>query len=231
MTGTPIDKRTFTDEEVHEILKRAVAEGPSKDLVGRDGVSLAELKAIGSEVGIDTARLEDAARSLMLNDSATPSRLLGGPTSLGFERTVAGEFSSDDVPEIFAAIRKAMGVQGEIQEIHGALEWSATGDSSERYVAVSSRDGKTTVRASGNLMNGAVLTYSAAGVMGFLASMVSLVVFLKEGSMVGLVLALVLLPILYPLLRTVWSRISNSEAAKLRRAVDDVALLLEDSPR
>ena len=47
MPDTPIDERKFTDREVHEILKKAVARAPSQALVQREGLSLAELKAIG----------------------------------------------------------------------------------------------------------------------------------------------------------------------------------------
>ena len=62
MADTPIDERKFTDREVREILKKAVERGPSGALAKSEGLSLTELKSIGEEVGIEPARLEDAAR-------------------------------------------------------------------------------------------------------------------------------------------------------------------------
>lgn len=67
--------------------------------------------------------LEDAARTVVLGDSdVSARRLLGGATVLDFERRVPGEFQPDDTPEIHSLIRRIMGHQGEIDEIHGSLE-------------------------------------------------------------------------------------------------------------
>ena len=65
--------------------------------------------------------------------------------------------------------------------------------------------------------------------LGFITSMVGLIKFVKDGSQIGLILCLALLPILYPILRTVFGKISGSESAKLERVVDDLARLTEGS--
>ena len=121
MAETPVDERKFTDEEVREILKEAVKKAPSRALAKSEGLSLAELKSIGAEVGIDPSRLEDAARTITLRKSNQPNRFLGGPTILNFERKVAGEFDPDDTPEILSVIRRSMGQQGEVEEIRGLV--------------------------------------------------------------------------------------------------------------
>jgi hypothetical protein len=227
MADTPIDKRKFTDREVHEILKRAVEKAPSRALVRNEGHSLEELKTIGAEVGIDPARLEDAARAVTLDDGNRPNRLLGGPTILNFERRVEGELGPEDTPEILSVIRRAMGHQGKLDEVGGTLEWSAKADSGERYVTLWSRDGTTTIRSSANLSNMAVLTYLPAGAIGLILSGSGIASFIKEGSLVGLVLFLVVIPVLYVILRTILSKLSGSEAGKLERVVDDLARLAE----
>jgi hypothetical protein len=122
-----------------------------------------------------------------------------------------------------------MGQQGEVEEIRGSLEWNAKGEASERYVTLSSRDGKTTIQSSSNLSGAAVLTFLLPGILGFITSMVGLIKFVKDGSQIGLILCLALLPILYPILRTVFGKISGSESAKLERVVDDLARLTEES--
>lgn len=227
MAETSIDERKFTDEEVWEILKEAVEKAPSRALAKKEGMSLAELKSIGEEVGIDPSRLEDAARAVTLRKRNPPNRLLGGPTVLNFERKVQGEFDPDDTPEILSVIRQTMGQQGEVEEIRGSLEWSAKGDASATYVTLSARDGTTTIQGSSNLSGVAVLTYLVPGFMGFIPTLVGLIKFIKDGSIPGLVIGLAVLPILYPILRTIFKKISENESAKLEQVVDGLARLTE----
>jgi hypothetical protein len=229
MGDTPIDERRFTDEEVREILKKAVEKAPAGALAKRAGLTLAELKSIGGEVGIDPDRLEDAARAVALRDENRPSHFLGGPMVLHFERRVEGEFDPDDTPEVLSLIRRTMGQQGEVDEIHGSLEWKAKGDSGERYVILSSKEGATTISSAANLTNAAVLTYLPAGIVGLVASFVGLIKFAKDGTLVGLIVCLVVLPVLYTVLRAIFSRISDSESLKLQRVADELARLTEKS--
>ncbi len=223
MADTPIDERRFTDQEVHEILKKAVEKAPSRALVKSEGLSLAELKTIGGEVGIDPARLEDAARAVALGGGSRSNPILGGP------RTVEGELDPEDTTEILSRIRRTMGRQGEVSEIHGSLEWSDKGDAGERYVTLSSRDGTTTIRSSANLYQAAVVTYLPAGIIGFITAFAGLARFAKSGSEVALIVGLTVLPILYPILRTIFKKVSGSESAKLQQVVDELARLTEGS--
>lgn len=226
MADTPMEERRFTDREVREILKRAVKKTPSRALVNDEGLSLSELKGIGQEVGIDPARLEDAARAVSLAKSERSGSVLGGPTVMDFERRVEGEFDPDDTPEILAVIRRTMGQQGEVTEVHGSLEWQAKGESGERYVTLSSRDGATTIRSSANLSNLAILTYLPAGAMGLITSMVGLIKYVQDGSQIGLIVCLAVLPILYPILRTIMGKVTSSESTRLQKVVDELARMV-----
>ena len=227
MADAPIDERKFTDQEVREILRKAVEKAPSRALARSEGLSLAELKSIGQEVGIDPARLEEAARAVALKGETRPSLLLGAPTVLNLERKVEGAFDPEDTPEILSLIRRTMGQQGEVDEIHGSLEWTAKGDSGERYVTLSPRDGTTTIRGSANLTNAAVLTFLPAGAVGLIASLVGLIKFVQAGSLVGLIVCLAVVPVLYAILRTIFGKISEAESARLQRVVEDLARLTE----
>lgn len=225
MTDTPLHERRFSDQEVGEILKKAVERTPSQGLVRREGMSLADLKAIGEEVGIDPKRLEEAARAVILRGGNTSNRVLGAPTVLIFEQKVPMEFDPADTPEILAVIRRAMGYQGEVNEIHGSLEWTAKGDSGERYITLSLREGTTTILGSANLSNAAVLTFLPAGILGLVTSLVGLIKFVQDGSSVGLVVCLAVIPILYPILRTIFGKVAGAESAKLQQVVSDLARL------
>lgn len=229
MPDTPSDERRFTDREVREILERAVRDAPSRSLTRSEGLTLAELKAIGKEVGIDPARLEDAARAITLKGGHRPNRLVGAPTVLHFERRVEGEFDLDDTPEIVSLIRRIMGQQGEVAELHGSLEWTAKGEAGERYVTLSRREGTTTVSGSANLTNAAIITYLPTGIVGALASLVGLLKFAKDGTTVGLIVFFAVLPILYSILRTIFGKISASESSRLQQVVDSLARLSEGS--
>jgi len=227
VADTPIDERRFTDEEVREILRRAVRTVPSHAVTRSEGLSLAELKAIGQEVGIDPARLEDAARDLVSGRSDRSSLLLGAPTVLALERRVEGTFDPKDTPEILSAIRRIMGRQGVASEIHGSLEWRAEGDTGARLITLSTRDGVMTISASANLNSAAAVTFLPGGILGVIVSVAGLSELLREGSVVGLVLFLGVIPILYPILRSILRRVSDSEARKLQRVVDELARLTE----
>lgn len=229
MADTPIDERRFTDQEVGEILKRAARDTSSSTPVKREGLSLAELKAIGEEVGIDPDRLADAAHAVALESGNRPNGFLGGPTVLNFERKVRGEVDPADTPEVLSVIRRNIGQQGEASEIHGSVEWNANGETGSRYVTLSSRNGTTTITSSANLSNMAILTFVPAGALGLIFTAVGLTTFIKDGSTAGLVVFFVLLPVLYTILRTIMSRFATAESSRLQRVVDELAILIGDS--
>jgi len=227
MDHTPLDGRKFTDAEVREILKHAVERSPSRALAGSktEGLSLADLKSIAGEVGIDPQRVELAARHVASRGKGSSGRLIGGPTALRLERRVDGEIDPEDTPEVLALIRRIMGHQGEVSEIHGSLEWTAKGDSGERYITISSRDGATAITGAANLTNAAIVTYLPAGILGLVTSVVGLMKSIQDGNLVGLILFLAVLPILYPILRNIFARICRSESAKLQEVVEELARL------
>ncbi|MBT8397066.1 MAG: hypothetical protein HKO65_05865 [Gemmatimonadetes bacterium] len=227
MPETPLEGRKFTDEEVRKILKKAVERTSSKSLVKTEGLSLEELISIAGEVGIDPTRVEDAARAVVLGEGNKPNRILGGPLHLDFERKVEGELDPKDTPEILSLVRRTMGTQGEVDEIHGSLEWRAKGDSGERYVTVSPRDGTITIRGSANLTNGAVVTFLPAGIIGTVLSVGAFAAAANNASAFGMILGLGLLPTIYTALRTVFRKISSKESMKLQRVVDELGRLVE----
>jgi hypothetical protein len=220
-----MDERRFSDREVREILKKAVERAPSRALVKSEGLSLAELKTIGEEVGIDPDRLEDAARSLILSGENRPNRLLGGPVRILFDRKVPGEMDPADTPEALSLIRRTMGMQGEVDEIHGSLEWSTKGDAGERFVTISSRDGATSITGSSNLTQAAVVTYLPVGIFGVITAVIGGVTAAANESLFGFAVCLTILPVLYAVLRTIYGKVSDKESRKLQQVVDELARL------
>lgn len=224
MPDVPIKDRKFSDREVREIIKKAVEQSSSKELVKAEGLSLDEIKAIGGEVGIDPERLEAAALAVMRGGTGgTKNKLFGGPIVLDFEEKVPAEFDPQDTPELLSLIRRIMGQQGEAEELHGSIEWSVKGDMGERYVTLAPRDGTTTIRGSANLSNAAILTYLPVGIVGTIGAVAGTITALKNGNPVGLIFTLGLLPALYAVMRAVLGEVSKSQARKLQRVVSELA--------
>ena len=138
------DGRLYSDDEVAEILSRAVKPIASAGLPARrsSGVSLADIEAIASEAGIDPARVRAAARSLGTEDGpAERVPLLGPRTKLVLEGTVEGDVPPDRFGEVVAAIRRQYKGRGKATVVGDWLEWNS--DASMVHVTVRS-DGDDT---------------------------------------------------------------------------------------
>ena len=227
--GDRLVEEKFTDQQVRKILKRAVEEDISPMLVRSEGLSLTELKEIGTEVGIDPFRLENAARAVLREGQKGPNPLVGAHTVLNFERRVEGEMDSSSTPEVISIIRRIMGQAGEISEIHGSLEWTSKRESGERHVSLTSQRGITTITASANLTNAAIQTYLPAGMFGLLGSIIGILQAADADLVGGIFFFFSLIPTLYLVLRTIFGRISKSEEAKLQQVVDELAQLADGS--
>ena len=190
---------------------------------------MSELQTIGEEVGIDPARLESAARAVVQGGGAQSRGVFGGPRILNRERIVEGVFDSEHTHDVVSVIRRIMGIRGTVEEVGGALEWSSEGESGQRYVTVAERDGKTTIRAWSNLNSAALVTSLGPGMVGLAVSIIGLARYIKAGSELGLILALVMLPTLFAIFRTVVNRISDREADKLDQVVDELTRIAADT--
>jgi len=222
-----MDDIRFSDDEVREILEQALQTSSSGALARGDGVSLEDLRVIGEEIGVSTTRMEEAAVAVARKRERRPNWLLGAPTVLNFERTVVGELPADSVPDILSVIRRATGRQGEANEVGGALEWNAKSEPIDRHLAVSTRGGRTTIRASANLSGLALMTYVPAAFVGGIGSIIGFMQAANAGIAVGMIFFVSVVPVLYLLLRTILGRMAASEGARLQQAVDELARLAE----
>jgi len=222
----PSEDRKYTEQEVAEILEKAVEGDAVKALAHSDGMSLTELKSIGAEVGIDPGRIENAAHSLVRAPESKANPLLGAPTAIDYEVRVPGEIPEHLTPEVIALVRRATGKPGKLSEIHGTVEWRADGDMGSRWVTVSPHDGHTTIRASARLGQGAAISFIPTVV----AAIASVVPVLNAPSADGNIMALVLIPLVlsvYLMTRGLWSRHARKEASGLQQAVEEISRLAE----
>lgn len=87
----------------------------------------------------------------MTDVSPEPSRLLGAPTNIEFEATVAGEMAEGDFDLLADTIRRRMEQAGAVNAVGRSLTWTSLARQRTVHVSVVSRNGKTTIRAAENL--------------------------------------------------------------------------------
>ena len=230
MDNTPLEDRRFSDEEMREILKKAVeSSSGSTSLTRQDGHSLEELKAIGREVGIDPARLEEAARLVTVRGAGQRRHLLGGPTLLYLDRAVPGEIPPEKFPDALAVIRRELGSQGEAAEIHGSLEWRQGGERGEQHLAIRSKNGETQITAGANLRQTAVVAFLPASIIGTMITIIGTVASAEAGNPLGIMAAATTLPIIWTVGRQIMKAVSRGQAERLERAAAALGRLAGES--
>jgi len=119
--------RRYDDKEIAAIF-RAAAHGPSQQTgagVPRDeGLTLAELQAIGREVGIAPEAVERAAMALDVRRSGESRTLFGLP--IGVARTVNlnRRLSDDEWERLVVQLREVFGARGTMRSEGSFRQWT-----------------------------------------------------------------------------------------------------------
>jgi uncharacterized membrane protein len=151
MENTPGHSRIFKEKEVSEVLKRAVRlqerEGAG-DAAGT-GLTLAELKQIAAEVGIDPQYVQAALTQLEGDDEEEKTfSLMGGPFKIEMERTVTGEITASEWEHVVQEIRHTLGEVGKPGQLGSAYEW-INNNQQQGYasaITLSPKGGRTHIR-------------------------------------------------------------------------------------
>ena len=214
----------FTDEEVSLILRKAMEADHGR---GETGLTLAQLKEIAGEVGIDPVRVESAALAVRTEGMTPAAGPLGLRTTTRYEVEVGTEVSSDQQAELIRIIRTAMGRKGVATEEFGALEWKARDAFGGRYVTIRSQDGRTRVEGLGNFRDGAMVSASAGGTAGL--ALAAMVMKATVGGLTGLGLAGPLALVAGAALpaAVVYRRWFKKEDEALRAAVAEISAQIE----
>lgn len=164
-------EKRFDDEEVALILRRAME--PDGRRSDGTGLTLAQLKEIAVEVGIDPARMEAAALAVQAEGRVGQAK--HGRVTARYDVAVPGSLPPEKRTHVLRAIRDAMGRQGVVTSELGALTWKARDAFGGRYVTVSSaEDGTTRIEALGNFRDGAMVTGAAGGSIGMAVTAMAL---------------------------------------------------------
>ena len=132
-------------------------------------LSLTEIKAIGTEVGIDPALIERAARLIPRHrPKSVAERLVGGPLRHSVDAQFPDTLTQESATHLLSAVRAETGKQGQGQADAAGMSWhSEPGMNRLSVTAHSDRDG-TTVRIGVDRAPG-VMLFVALALMAILA--------------------------------------------------------------
>lgn len=217
--------RRFNEEEVAVILRRAVeaADDDSEGGPNGRGLTLAELREIGAEAGIEAGRIEEAAASLVRSQeqslvrgrSAAPA--MGLATTVQLERVVPAKLDEERLPELLHIIRNEFARQGIVEEVLGGFEWRARSGMGGRYVSIRAEGDQTRIRVLGNYRDGGMalafgvgpISAASAGALVVAMGMTGLAVILPVALAGGVAAAL-----------TPWKMLFRREERSLHRVVE-----------
>ena len=224
------EERRYDEREVSEILDRATAQESSaapQSRPGAGGLTLSELKEIGSEVGIPQERIAQAAQALETRRLTVPPKtFLGTPRSVSRMLSIPRLLDDDEWTRLVVDLRETFEAMGEVR-IQGDLRSWSNGN---LQVHVEPHGDRYRVRMrthKGNLLPNAFA--SAAFI--FMGGIFLLLTLLGEansgGAVMGLVFGLVgLVQLAYSRFRL--PQWAEERAAQMEGLAERIPLLLKD---
>jgi hypothetical protein len=184
------DERTYRDDEVAEIFETAAARGDTNLPARRsaEGLTLAELQAIGGEVGLAPERIAEAAAALDLRRDALRRSDFGMPVAVRRTVDLPRAPTDREWEMLVAELRETFNARGRVGSRGDVREW--TNGNLHAYVEPTPtghrlRLGTTKGDATGlNRMGAAALVMAILWMVLFLAGGIS------EALVVPLMLAL-----------------------------------------
>jgi hypothetical protein len=173
------EERRYGEKEVAEIFEAATSpSGPGgRALSSADGLTLAELQAIGGEVGIAPERIADAAAALDLRGGAAPRRRhLGMPISVGRTVDLPRAPTDREWELLVAELRETFGAHGKDRSSGGLRAW--TNGNLHAYVEPTDAGHHLRLRT----LKGNGVALGRLGVAGLLAALVMFAVLLLTGA-------------------------------------------------
>jgi hypothetical protein len=131
MFAMSIRDPTFSDDEVGEIFAAAAerqSEAEDATAVSGGGHSLAELKRIGAEAGIDPAHVEAAARALVRRAGRLPSGQHGARHAVEVKRTLPAATDDGAWQRVVRALREEFRCTGVTTRFGETREWISSAE-------------------------------------------------------------------------------------------------------
>jgi len=178
------DEKRYGDAEVKEIFDLASRPGQTgrSEPVDESGLTLAELQDVGREVGLEPARIADAAAALERRPVALPQkRLLGQPISVGRLVDLPRAPTDHEWELLVAELRTTFGAKGKVTSSGGLREWSNA--NLHAYLEPTERGYRLRLGTT----KGTAIALRNAGTMGILFAVALAIVLAFDGRMDELV--------------------------------------------
>jgi hypothetical protein len=117
----PLDVSGFTHQEMRLIFERAGNAEATRDKP--QPYTLAEIEAIGVEAGLDVGDIRRAAATV--RDVSLAHRILGSPTRFQASHFVKSPLGQEGLAEVVDALRRDVGIHGELRFVPDGVEWQA----------------------------------------------------------------------------------------------------------
>jgi serine/threonine protein kinase len=230
--------RKYRHTEAKEILKRAANNEALAPPAETGALSLAGVERIGAEAGIPALQVREAVGMATRPEfQPKPSKFLGAPTVISFERVVEGELPEEDFPLLIEEIRITLKNVGSINTYGKSLTWQTQRDPNvggrDVHVMVTVRGGQTRIRVEEKI--GALAGGLFGGIMGGGGGGGGTAVFGSLFAFVGPPVAalgfLAWVGGMYGLARTIFTGVANKRGYELRNLADRLAELVKDFTR
>ena len=163
----PKDRGGYTDREMRLIFERAgqldVESGTERRF------SLAELREMGAQAGLDPADISTAAAAI--RSEPVKNGMLGAPTRFTAVSYTRKRLDEAAVAEIALRIREATGYHGELRNVPGGMEWRVRHPMGQIMVDFSPKDSGTRVDVLLSREDQAAALVIGAGVGGLLVGL------------------------------------------------------------
>jgi hypothetical protein len=121
-----MSERRFDETEVAAILEKAaeLQHSGQRQLPSGEGMTLAELQAIGSEAGIDPRLVAQAAKSIEIGGRPTSRRFLGLPIGVGRTVDLGRRISDAEWERLVVDLRETFDARGKIRQEGSFRQWT-----------------------------------------------------------------------------------------------------------
>ncbi len=174
------EERRYREDEIQEIFERAA----SKEARGvpapvhEAGLTLSDLQDIGRQVGLEPARIAEAATALDTRPEILPRRTMWGvPVSVGQIVELDRAPTDREWELLVAEIRRTFGARGQLTEAGSLREWS----NGNLHVYVEPTE--TGHRLRMGTLKGNAASVTAMGVVGLGMGIVFLISLLADGKL------------------------------------------------
>src|SRR3989449_2114804 len=120
-------ERRYNDKEIAAIFRAAAEEGPQspqREVARDEGLTLAELQAIGSEVGIPSDAVAQAARAVDVRLGAASRMFLGLPIGVAWTVNLNRRLTDEEWERLVVQLREVFNARGRTRSEGSLRQWT-----------------------------------------------------------------------------------------------------------